>query len=195
MYRGICAAGAFAAAKAFDGPDGFNAGFWRCDFRNRAFPLGANLVAIVTGAINAFFGELWRRHRRIFRELPVFREQSVDLFVDFLFCFGVEEFFAAQKLFVQRDGITALPVGAHLLGHVFGGIMLRVTHAAEAFCLDQDRAFARARAVDRFLRRAIHGDDVVAVYDVAADSVGFGAVGEIFDGHLFLHRRGVGPQI
>jgi hypothetical protein len=73
--------------------------------------------------------------------------------------------------------------------------VLRVAHAAEGFGFDQDRAFAVAGAVDGFFRGGVDSNDIVAVDDVALDAVGFGAVGEIFDGDLAADGCRVGPLI
>src|SRR2546429_7227835 len=48
--------------------------------------------------------------------------RSLNLFL----VLGIEEFFAQQKPFVQRDRIARFPIRAHLFRYVLGGVVLRV---------------------------------------------------------------------
>src|SRR5579862_3478014 len=192
MDRGVLAGRGFAAAEAFDEPDRFDTGFGRGHFGDRALPLGANFMAIVAGAIDAFGGELRRRHGRVLGELAVFFEQRVDLVFDLFFAFGVEDFFGGQEFLVERDGIALLPIFALLGGNVVRGIVLGVAAAAEGFSFDKDGAFAGAGAFDGFLGGRVHGHCIVTIHDIAGDAVGLGAVGQIFDGHLAAHGRRIG---
>ena len=61
--------------------------------------------------------------------------------------------------------------------------------------LDQRRAAALARLLDRVLRLAVDGEHVGAVDDDALEAVGGGAVGEVLDRVLEMGRRRVGPLV
>src|SRR5262249_9080565 len=167
VNRGTASAGGFAAAESHYRPDRGDTGFWRNDFRNGAFPLRADSVTIVAGAIDAIFGKFRWGHGRIFRQVALFGQKLVNFVADFLFGFLVEQFFCSQISFIQSNGIPAFPVGAHVLGNVIGGIVLSVTHAAESLDFDKYGAFAVAGAVDRFFRGGVDSYHVVAVYRVA----------------------------
>src|ERR1700691_289682 len=75
VNRRCSPAGTLAAPKAFDHPAGIDARFWRRNFGDGAFPFRADFVAIVAGAIHAFFREFGWRHRRVFGEVALAREQ------------------------------------------------------------------------------------------------------------------------
>ena len=66
---------------------------------------------------------------------------------------AVPEFIFGQKFFVARDGVARLPVFAHFLGNVFGGIVLGVAAHAHGFRFDQHGAVAGAAFARRLLSR------------------------------------------
>ena len=70
-----------------------------------------------------------------------------------------------------------------------------MAQAAKCFYFDEDRAFTIAGSVDRFFGGPVHRDYIVAVHHVTGDSIGLGAIGQIFQRHLPLHRRRIGPLI
>src|SRR6266849_5210587 len=195
MNRGVRSARAFAGAKSRHGPHRRNARFRRRHFRDGPLPLRANLVAIVARAVHALLRQLRRRHRRIFRKLPFLREQRVNLVLDLFLALRIEELLARQILFIQRNGIAGLPVRPHLLRHVFGRIVLRVAQPAECLRFNQDRAFASASALDGFLRRRIHRHHVIAVHNVAVNTISLCAVRQILKRNLLAYRRRIRPQI
>src|SRR6516165_8008704 len=103
--RGVPAGRALAAAKAFHGPDRFDTAFRRRNFGDGPLPLRANLVAIVTGAVDALTDELRRRHRGVLRELAFFFEQRAHPILDFVFALRVEEFFLQEKGLIESNRI------------------------------------------------------------------------------------------
>ena len=111
MDRCVATGGGIAAAEAFDDPHGIDAGFWRKEFLDRAFPLRLQVVAFRAGAINALIGGFRRRHRGIFGELAFLFEERGDFAFNFFFAFGVEELFFGEKFFAESDGVTFFPVG------------------------------------------------------------------------------------
>src|SRR6266404_2168719 len=195
MNRRVGSPRTFAGPKSRHRPHRRNARFRRRHFRDGPLPLRADLVAIVARAVDAFLRQLRRRHRRIFCKLSFLREQRVNLVLDLFLALRIEELLARQKLFVQRDGIARLPVRPHVLGHVFGWIVLRVAQPAEGFCFNQNRAFASASAFDGFPRRRIHRHHVVAIHDVAVNTISLCAVRQVLKRNLLPHRRRIRPQI
>ena len=185
----------FSAAEAFDVPYSFDTGFWWEKFVDGALPFGANFVAIVASAVDALFGKFGRRHGRIFGKLTIFLEQGSKFAFDFLFAFGIEDFFFGEKFLVEQDGIAFLPKFPLASGNVFGRVMLSMAAAAERFRFDENRAFTGAGSIHGLFGGGIDGYGVIAIDDVAVDAIGFGAVRQIFDRDLAAHGSGVGPEI
>jgi len=195
MDRRLGAIRSRAGAKTFDEPHRIDAGFGRHEFVDGTLPLGLNIVTFGASAVDALIRGFRRRHGGIFSKLAFLLEERVDFVFDFFFALGVEQFFAGEEFFEESDGIPLFPVSALVLRNVFGRIVLRVATAAESFGFDKDGPFAGTGAFDRLFGSGVHRDDIVAIDDVARDAIGFGAVSEIFEGHLAAHRRGIGPQI
>ena len=66
---------------------------------------------------------------------------------------------------------------------------------AQCQALDQRRAAARARLLDRVLRLAVDGEHVGAVDDDPFEAVGGGAVGDVLDGVAEVGRRRIRPLV
>ena len=70
----------------------------------------------------------------------------------------------------ERDGIALAPRREQLGRHVERVVVHRVALHAQRHELEQRRAAAAARALDRLLRGAVDGDDVGAVDDLRRGS-------------------------
>ena len=88
------------------------------------------------------------------------------------------------------DRVALRPLLEHLLGDVGRVVVHRVALHAEAQALDQRRAAALARLLDRALGLAVDGEHVGSVHDDALEPVGRGAVGEV----LAAYSRCVGVE-
>src|SRR5205807_4642375 len=114
MNRRVRTPGALARSKSRNRPNRLDARSRRRHLLNRPLPLHPDLVAIVYRTIDARLRQFRRGQRRILRKLSFLGEQGVDLLLDLLLTLGIQEFFARQKLFIERDGVARLPIRAHL---------------------------------------------------------------------------------
>src|SRR6266850_1656626 len=195
MNRRVGSARALAGPKSRDGPHRRNARFRRRHFRDGPLPFRTDLVAIVASAVDTRLRQLRRRHRRIFRKLPFFCEQRLDFVLCLFLALRVEKFLTRQIFFIQRNRIARLPMCTHFFRDVFGRIVLRVAQPAERLRFNQNWTFAGASALHSFLRRRIHRHHVVAVHDVAVNTISLRAVCQVLKRNLLPYRRRIRPQI
>src|SRR5262245_29954905 len=108
----------------------------------------------------------------------------------------VEQAGGLEELLEARDRVALLPELDLLRGdvalRVVGG---RVATHAERPRLDQRRAIAGARALDRRERHLAHRQEVVAVHDDAGHAIGLGLDREPVRGGLLLHRTRDRPAV
>ncbi len=93
------------------------------------------------------------------------------------------------------DRVFLAPVLELLRRHVAGVVVLGVALHAEGLGLDQRRAAAAPRPLDRPPRGLVDRQHVVAVDDLARDAVGRGARRDVLDPHLPVGGRRVGPAV
>ena len=146
-------------------------------------------------AVDSLRGEFRRRQRRFLGKFLIGVEFALDARVDFGFFLRVPQIIFGEIFLVERDGIARLPVIEHFLGHVFGGVVLRVAFHAHGLHFDQHGAASGAALLHRVLGGVVNGHHIVAVGDHAANAVGVGAVGKIAQRNLLGHRRRVSPLI
>ena len=93
------------------------------------------------------------------------------------------------------DRVALGPLLEQLLRDVEGVVVDGVALHAQRHALDQRRAAAVARLLDRALGLAVDGEHVGAVDDDALEAVGLGAVGDVLGRVLEVRRRRVGPLV
>ena len=93
------------------------------------------------------------------------------------------------------DRVAPRPLLEHLPRHVRRVVVHGVALHPERQRLDQRRAAALARLLDRALRLAVDGEHVGAVDDDALEPVAGGAVGEVLDRVPEVGRRRVRPLV
>ena len=93
------------------------------------------------------------------------------------------------------DRVALRPLLEQLARDVERVVVDGVALHAQRQALDQRRAAALARLLDRAPRLAVDGEHVGAVDDDALEAVGLGAVGEVLDRVLEVGRRRVRPLV
>src|SRR5437667_12437360 len=101
----------------------------------------------------------------------------------------------SEKMFKPVDRIAFLPILEKFRRYISGIIVSRMTRHAECFAFDQSRTLPGTRTFDRASCRFPNSQNVVAIHNLAGQTICFGTIRNIFDGHLTFQRRGVGVLI
>ena len=101
----------------------------------------------------------------------------------------------SEKMFKPVDRIAFLPILEKFRRYISGIIVSRMTRHAECFAFDQSRTLPGTRTFDRAGCRFPNSQNVVAIHNLAGQTICFGTIRNIFDGHLAFQRRGVGVLI
>ena len=118
----------------------------------------------------------------------------MDLVADRFDLAGVEAEVVDQALRVELDRVALRPLLVEAVGHVAHVVVGAVAVHAHRAALDQGRAAALTRALDRYARGLEHGLDVVAVHRDAGEPVGARALDRV-DSELELVRGRVGEAV
>ena len=110
-------------------------------------------------------------------------------------CSSVSSACSRSQLRKRSIGSFAAQLLEHVLRDVEGVVVDGVALHAQRQALEQRRAAALARLLDRALGLAVDGEHVVAVDDDALEAVGLGAVGDVLGRVLEVGRRRVGPLV
>ena len=93
------------------------------------------------------------------------------------------------------DRVALRPLLEHVLGDVEGVVVDGVALHPQGQALDQRRAAAFARLLDRAFRLAVDGEHVGAVDDHAVEAVRLGAVGDVLGREAEVRRSRVRPLV
>src|SRR5262249_40808857 len=100
-----------------------------------------------------------------------------------------------EKTFKPVDRIAYFPILEKFRRYISGIIVSRMTRHAECFAFDQSRTLPGTRTFDRAGCRFPNSQNVVAVHNLAGQTICLGTIRNIFDGHLAFQRRGVGVLV
>src|SRR5581483_9991398 len=91
----------------------------------------------------------------------------------------------AQIVAEARERL-ALPPLLHLLARAIGAVVViaGMRYQPVGLGFEEGRAIAAARPIDGALHRAVDGNEIVPIHDLAGHGVGAGAVGDIGNRHL-----------
>jgi hypothetical protein len=122
-------------------------------------------------------------------------EQPLHLALDLVVLVLGERGVQLQPGVETLDRVASLPLLEQLPGNVRGVVVHRMALHAQGQTLDQGRASALARLLDRQLRLPVDGENVRPVHDDALEAVGLGTVGDLLARVLEVCRCRVSPLV